>query len=397
MAGRQTDSGPTPQAVIRVAVNPDLLRWARERSGIPQASLEKRFKKLPEWEGGAAQPTLRQIEAFARAVYVPLGYLFLSEPPEEAVPIPDFRTFTAHEVTRPSPNLLDTIYMCLERQSWYRDFARMHSQPELGFVGSASTEASPETVAKEMRERLGFHLAARRECSTWTDALRLFIRQAEEAGVLVMVSGIVMSNSRRRLDPAEFRGFALVDPLAPLVFINGRDTKAAQVFTLAHELAHIWLGASALSNLGVAPRSGFRREEVWCNAVAAELLVPLAALERDLRRDEALPEALSRHARTFKVSTLVILRRLLDAGWIDRGHFDVAWEREAERLKALVQGGGGGNFYNTTLARVSHRFARALVASTLEGHTLYRDAFRMLGVRKTRTFDNLGYEVGVTG
>ncbi len=384
--------------MIRVPVNPGLLRWARARSGIAHEDLAARFKKLPEWEDGETQPTLKQVEAFARAVHLPVGYLFLTEPPEEAVPIPDFRTFAAHEVTRPSPNLLDTIYTCQERQSWYRDFVRVTRQPELDFVGSATVEASPESVAAEMRETLGFDLAARRECPTWTDALRLFIRQADEAGVLVMVSGVVMSNNRRALDPAEFRGFALSDPLAPLIFINGRDTKAAQMFTLAHELAHIWLGASALSNLGVAPGSGFRREEVWCNAAAAELLVPLAALQSDLRQDEPLPDALSRLARAFKVSTLVILRRLLDAGWIDRDCFDVAWDREVERLRALVQrGSGGGDFYRTTLARVSHRFARALVVSTLEGHTLYRDAFRMLGVKKTKTFNNLGREVGVMG
>lgn len=382
--------------MIRVTVNPQLLRWARERSGIPSDSLARRFKKLPEWEDGETQPTLKQVEAFARAVHVPVGYLFLTEPPEETIPIPDFRTLVGHEVTRPSPHLLDTIYMCQERQSWYRDFARLSGWSGLDFVGNASLEVSPDDVAEEMRERLRFEPAARRECSTWTDALRLFIRQADAAGVLVMVSGVVMSNNRRPLDPAEFRGFALSDPLAPLVFINGRDTKAAQMFTLAHELAHIWLGASALSNLGVAPRSGFRREEVWCNAVAAEFLVPLDALQSDLRRNERLPEALPRLARAFKVSTLVILRRLLDAGWIERGRFDIAWEQEIKRLTRLVQG-GGGDFYNTTLARVSHRFARALVASTLEGHTLYRDAFRMLGVRKTETFDNLGREVGVLG
>ena len=381
--------------MIRAPVNPGLLRWARERSGIARGTLAARFEKLPEWEGGQTKPTLKQVEAFARAVHVPVGYLFLSEPPDEAVPIPDFRTFAVHELTRPSPNLLDTIYTCQERQSWYREFVRIAGQPELDFVGSATIRASPETVAAEMRETLGFDLAARRNCPTWTDAMRLFIRQADEAGILVMVSGVVMSNTHRRLDPAEFRGFTLSDPLAPLIFINGRDTKAAQMFTLAHELAHIWLGASALSNLGVAPRSGFRREEVWCNAVAAEFLVPLAALRSDLRRDESLPRSLSRLARTFKVSTLVILRRLLDAGWIDRDRFDVIWHQEVERLRGLVQGGsGGGDFYRTTLARVSHRFARALVVSTLEGHTLYRDAFRMLGVKKTDTFNNLGREVG---
>ena len=384
--------------MIRVPVNPELLRWARERSDLAQEDLAPKFKKLREWEDGETQPTLKQVEAFARAVHVPVGYLFLIEPPDESVPIPDFRTFAGEAVTRPSPNLLDTIYTCQERQSWYRDFIRVARQPKLDFVGTATVQASPETVAAEMRETLGFDLAARRVCPTWTEALRLFIRQADEAGVLVMVSGVVMSNNHRRLDPAEFRGFALCDPLAPLIFVNGADTKAAQMFTLAHELAHIWLGASALSNIGAAPRPGFRRDEVWCNAVAAELLVPLAALRRELLPGELLPDALSRLARSFKVSTLVILRRLLDANWLTREHFDNAWVQEIERLRTLVQGGsGGGDFYRTTLARVSRRFARALVVSTLEGQTLYRDAFRMLGVKKTETFNNLGREVGVMG
>ena len=246
-------------------------------------------------------------------MHVPVGYLFLTEPPEEPVPIPDFRTLTGQPVTRPSPNLLDTIYICQERQSWYREFARVAWQPALGFVGSVTIDSPPETVAARMREALGFDLAARRECPTWTEALRMFIRQADDAGVLVMVSGVVMSNTHRRLDSGEFRGFALSDPFAPLVFVNGADTKAAQMFTLAHELAHLWLGDSALSNIGAAPTPGFRREEVWCNAVAAELLVPLAALRNELRRDESLPHALSRLARAFKVSNLVILRRLFDA------------------------------------------------------------------------------------
>ncbi len=385
--------------MIRAPVNPNLLRWARERAGVAQADLALKFKKLPEWEDGRVRPTLNQLEAFARAVHVPFGYLFLTEPPEEAIPIPDFRTLAGHAVTRPSPNLLDTIYACQERQGWYRDFARVAGEPALGFVDSASIKESPEAVAAKIRETLGFDLAARRACPTWADALRLFIRQADEAGVLVMVSGIVMSNTGRRLDPAEFRGFALCDPLAPLIFVNGKDTKAAQMFTLAHELAHIWLGASALSNLGPAPGRGFRNEEVWCNAVAAELLVPLESLRSELGKDEPLPNALSRLARTFKVSTLVILRRLLDAGWLSRERFDAAWAQENQRLRKLAQAGGagGGNFYRTTVGRVGRRFARALVASTLEGQTLYRDAFRMLGVRNTETFNNLGREAGVMG
>ena len=374
-----------------------MLVWARERADREVDDFPATFNKLAEWESGAIQPTLKQAEAFANAVHVPVGYLFLSNPPEEAIPIPDFRTFPGQAVARPSPNLLDTIYACQQRQSWYREFARVNALPELDFVGSASLRSQVETVAADIRDRLGFDLVVRRECPTWTDARRLFIQQADNAGILVMVSGVVMSNGHRRLDPREFRGFAMSDPLAPLVFINGRDTKAAQIFTLAHELAHIWLGASALSNLGAALSAGDRREEAWCNAVAAEFLVPLADLQSELRPEEPLADSMPRLARVFKVSSLVILRRLLDAERIDRGRFDAAWQHELERLRVRGErDAGGGDFYRTTLARVGRRFAQALVVSTLEGQTLYRDSFRLLGIRKTATFNRLGLEMGLT-
>ena len=382
--------------MIRVDVNPEILRWARKRAGLNQKDLAGKFRRLEDWEAGTVQPTLKQVEAFARAVHVPAGYLFLGSPPDESVPIPDFRRVAGRNVARPSPNLLDTIYACQERQSWYRDFARISGQPELGFVNSATVAMPAATVAAELREKLDFQVAVRNECPTWSDALRRFIRRAEDIGVLVMVNGVVGNNNYRRLDASEFRGFALADPLAPLVFINGADSKAAQMFTLAHELAHIWLGSSALSNIGARPVHGSRSEEVWCNAVAAEFLVPLVALRAELSSDEQLPHTMLRLARTFKVSSLVVLRRLFDAEWIDRETFELHWQSEIERLRTLNRGsGGGGDFYRTTLARVSRRFARALVESTHEGHTLYRDAFRMVGVSKVETFNNLGREAGV--
>lgn len=381
--------------MIRVAVNPDLLRWARERADLSQEELTKKFAKLSSWETGEVQPTLKQLEAFARAVHVPVGYLFLSAPPEEAVPIPDFRTVAGQSVARPSPDLLDTIYACQERQAWYREYARRTQQPAVSFVGSAAVDAPPAVVAAEMRATLGFEASDREACATWSEALRLFIRQAEDAGVLVMVNGVVMSNTHRRLDPDEFRGFALSDPLAPLVFINGSDAKAAQMFTLAHELAHLWLGESALSDVGGGPAQHSQREEVWCNAAAAEFLAPLETLRTELRQTEDLSDAATRLAQLYKVSTLVVLRRLLDAEWLDRGTFNLAWRKELARLKNRPRGAGGGNFYKTTAVRVSRRFASALVVSTLEGQTLYRDALRMLGISKTETFNALGREVGV--
>jgi Zn-dependent peptidase ImmA (M78 family)/transcriptional regulator with XRE-family HTH domain len=382
--------------MTRASVNPALVTWARVRAGLEPYDLEHRFKKLDAWEAGEAQPTLKQLEAFARAVHVPVGYLFLPQPPEEPLPIPDFRTMEGRTVRRPSPNMLDMVYACQERQGWYREFVLANRSREVEFVGSRGLSDRPEEVAAEMTRVLSFDLEARAACRTWEEALRLFISLADQAGVLVMVSGVVLSNNNRGLDPEEFRGFALADNRAPLVFINGADSKAGQMFTLAHELAHLWLGSSAISNASAAPLSGYRREEVWCNAVAAELLVPLSALRPALERGEQLSATLQRLARRFKVSTLVILRRLLDAEWLTRPAFDTAWRSERDRLRELAaHSGSGGDFYRTTLSRVSRRFARALVESTLEGQTLYRDAFRMLGVAKTETFNNIGRELGV--
>jgi Zn-dependent peptidase ImmA (M78 family) len=383
--------------MTRAAINPELLIWARERAGKDIEDLEHRFPKITLWESGETQPTLKQVQAFATAVHVPVGYLFLPHPPVEVLPIPDFRTIDGRAVRRPSPDLLDMVYACQERQGWYKEFALTTRQPEAPFVGSAGLQDRPVAVAASMAETLGFDVEGRAACRTWEEALRLFITQADSIGVLVMVSGVVLSNNNRRLDPEEFRGFALADARAPLIFINGADSKSAQMFTLAHELAHLWLGSTAISDVSAAPGHGHRREEVWCNAVAAELLVPLAALRNDLADGETVEQAVARLTRRYKVSSLVILRRLLDAGWLDRAAFDRAWGAERARLLELAatRGTGGGDFYRTTLARVSRRFARALVESTLEGQTLYRDAFRMLGVAKTETFNHIGHEVGV--
>jgi len=377
--------------MLRVTVKPELLRWACDRSGRSVADLSGRFPKLALWETGEAKPTLKQLEDFAKATYVPIGYLFLPEPPEETIPIPDLRTIGLEEVAHPSPDLLDTLYVCQQRQAWYREFARSTGGQPLRFVGSADRGASVQKTGEAMRRALGFGLEARRQCPTSTEALRYVIDQADERGVLVMCSSVVGNNNTRKLDVEEFRGFALADAYAPLVFINGADTKAAQMFTLAHELAHIWLGESALSDVGPAtvPTPDI---EIWCNRVAAELLVPLEVIRRESPREEPL-QAIQDLARRFKVSTLVIIRRIFDAKRIDWGTFQRAYAVERARLRALPRG-SGGNFYLTQAARVGTRFARALVGSTLEGHTLYRDAFQMLGIKKEQTFREFGRNLG---
>ncbi len=371
---------------MRVPVNPDLLHWALERAGVSADALAEKFPKLNDWLGGELAPTQKQLEAFANTTHTAIGLLLLPRTPEEPLPIPDFRTLPGAQLSRPSSNLLDTIYLCQQRQAWYRDHQRLHGGEEVAFVRSASVSDKVPEVAAGIAQTIGFDLAERQQLPGWSEALRHFISQVEQAGILVMVSGVVGSNTHRPLNVKEFRGFVLADPIAPLVFINGKDSKAAQMFTLAHELAHLWLGESGVSDPQAVTQPD-QQIECWCNAVAAELLVPLEQLQPVYDPENDLHEEMQRLARRFKVSTLVLVRRLFDLGVFDEDSLWATYHEELERVKALAsQEGGGGDFYNTLSARTGKRFVRALVASTLEGQTQFTDAFRMLGIKKTKTF-----------
>ena len=378
---------------VRVDVAASLYAWAAERSGLGADELDHKFPKLQQWESGEHSPTLKQLEQFARATRTPVGYFFLPAPPDEQVPIPDLRTVGNRGVRRPSPDLLDTIYQCQQRQEWYRDYVRGIGSDPVPHVGSLSTTTPVDEAASAVTAAMSF--SVERRGSDWSKAFGYLRDQAEDNGVLVMVSGVVGSNTRRKLDPAEFRGFALSDPLAPLVFVNGADTKAAQIFTLAHELAHIWLGESALSDadLGVKATDDVER---WCNRVAAEVLVPLEALQSDFDPRADLTDELDRLARRFKASTLVVLRRVYEAGYLPWDAYRRAYSTEFGRVMKLIGAAGdGGDFYNTQPVRVSKRFARSVIVSALEGQTLYADAFQMLGLKKLATFHGMGKRLGV--
>ena len=380
---------------VRVRVEGSLLRWARERSRLSLEDLSSRFPHLPAWERGEVEPTLKQLEKFAQATHTPIGYLFLATPPEESMPIPDYRTLGDIGVTKPSADLLDTLYLCQQRQEWYRDFAQRNRQDRIPFVGCVDSGAPVVEVAKQMRDILSFDVSKRG--ITWTDALKALFERADANGILVMVNGVVGSNTHRKLDPHEFRGFVLVDDLAPVIFINGADTKAAQIFTLAHELAHVWLGESAISDADLTSTTT-NVVERWCNQVAAEFLVPIDTI-RGLSSEMVLRDGeIERLARRFKVSSLVIVRRIYDAGILGWEQYRRVYAEELDRVLKIMEDrsvGGGGNFYNTQPLRVSRRFARALIISTLEDETLHRDAFRMLGFRKVSTFHELAHRLGV--
>nr|AGC71307.1 DNA-binding protein [uncultured bacterium A1Q1_fos_515] len=325
-----------------------------------------------------------------------MGFLFLEEPPVETVPIPDFRTLGDRPVAAAgavvSADLLDVIYACERRQEWYRDNQLLEGEPPLPFVGAASTADAVDDVAGQMRQVLDWTAESRAVCRTSDAALTWLREHAEAAGVLVMISGIVGSNTHRTLDPKEFRGFALVDRYAAVVFVNGVDSKAAQVFTLAHELAHLWLGETALSDLD--PQSiRSNAVERWCNQVAAEFLVPMAEFRQRFDQRTDLRAQLRPLAEHFRVSSQVILGRIREAGALTWDEYLAELDVERQRVAAFLADRGGGNYFNTKPVQVSRRFASALIASALEGRTPYTVAFRLLDLKKAATFDRLAEDL----
>lgn len=379
--------------VVRVPVQPEMLRWALDRSGMRSDS--QRYERFLRWATGDGSPTFRQLEDFARATHAPLGYLFLSEPPVEKVPIPDFRTVGGTGIDQPSADLLDTIHAAQRRQDWYRDYANDRGFEPLSFIASVTVDAPVVEVAATIRDRLSFAVDRRSQFSNAEDALRQLIDAVERLGVLVMISGIVGGNTHRKLDPNEFRGFALSDPLAALVFVNGTDTKAAQIFTLVHEVAHLWLGESALSDAAMAATSQNDHER-WANAVAAEVLVPLQSLRSEYCGSPTEQEA-QRLARLYRVSTLVILRRFFDASFFEWDEYRSRYRAEMDQIMEALssKAGSGGDYYNTQPLRISQTFARAVIVDAMEGRTLYRDAFALLGASRRSTFEGMADKLGV--
>jgi Zn-dependent peptidase ImmA (M78 family) len=363
---------------MRITLNPQVLKWAIDRSGN-RGRLERKFPKLSEWLDGSSQPTLRQLEDFAKSAAVPFGYLLLPEPPQEHLAIPLFRTVDNQPTRLASPDLLDTVHLMRQRQEWLREYLVEQETEPLPFVKSVSLEDDPIQIASRIRDALGLSETWASKHSTWTDALRALQNKIESIGIIVVVNGVVGNNTSRKLDPADFRGFVLVDEYAPLLFVNGADGKAAQMFTLAHELAHIWLGSSAAFDLREL-RPADNRIERLCNQVAAEFLVPQEPLRRFWPAVQQNPEPIQAVARHFKVSSIVAARRLSDLKLITTSEFLAfyhSWQASSHTPKP---GDDGGDFYKTQNMRVGKRFGELVVRATKEGNLLYSEAYRLTGL-----------------
>lgn len=384
---------------LAISLQPEVLRWARERAGLEPDTLARKvgvkLARVQEWEQ-SGRISLSQADKLAHHTHTPLGFLYLPEPVDDRLPIPDLRTPGDSPLPRPSPDLLDTIETMQRRQAWLRDELIEAGCARLDFVGSVDLYATPATVADAMRDALGLKPRWAEAESSWTEALRRLRDHVEQAGVVVVFNGVVGNDTHRPLDADEFQGLALVDPYAPLIFINGADFKTAQMFTLMHELAHLWVGAGGVSNFD-ALQPFPQTVERFCNRVAAEFLIPETELRAVWDRSPAGVERYGFLARRFKVSTIVAARRALDLELINHSafvEFYRAW-RDDERHQAQRKQ-GGGSFWNNQNVRIGKRFGSAVVRAVHEGRLLYRDAYSLTGL-KGKTFDTFSRQLGING
>ena len=320
----------------------------------------------------------------AEVLYVPFGYLYLSEPPTLEMPLADFRTSEGQDALNPSPDFLDLLHDVMGKQQWFRDYREAVGLEVLPFVGRFSTKDPAESVADVIRAAVDVD-GARARAGNWEGFLRELARNAERAGIMVLRSGVVGNNNYRPLDIQEFRGFSISDYIAPLIFVNGRDYRGSQIFTLAHEMAHIWAGHGGVSN----PDYGLRSErsdsavDQFCNRVAAETLVPGEDFQsRWAPQSSKLEDNMKTLTRHYRVSAMVILRQAHDYNLIPTALYREMFGRLVERVSAGEPAGeSSGNFYYTLTARNGSAFTEAVVSSAAAGELPSREAADILGVK----------------
>mgnify|MGYP000440651354 CR=1 FL=1 len=356
-------------------INPTMLTWAVDRAGHDVDEFALTFPKLQDWLEEKKKPTFSQLQKFAKKVHVPFGYLFLQNPPVEKLPIPFFRTKNNHN--KVSINTFDTVLLLKNRQEWLREYLQENEFDKKAFVGKFNKNSDYKQVVADIRKTLNLSENWAGYFPTWEQTLEYLTDKVEEAGIIMVFNSVVENNTHRKIPVSECRGFVLSDDYAPFMFINAADAKAAQMFTIVHELAHIWTGNSAGFDFRqMQPAND--PIELLCDKVAAEFLVPEGNFLKLWDKNKGFKQL----AKIFKVSPIVIARRALDLGKISKGQFFSFYnEYLNEFAEKKEKQSGGGDFYRTTKKRVSLTYAGHINQAVKSGQLLYRDAYKLTGLK----------------
>ena len=383
---------------VNVHISKETLDWIMANTNLETLSSQVAGRLLG-WHSGEKVPTFNQIEEASKATGIPLGYFFLNTPPVEDRALLEYRTVDSLELEKPSQNLLDTIHDMEQIQEWTRNQMINDGFSKFDFVGSMRETYSLDNFVFHIREVLNLSMDWFTVCRTAADSFRFLRNKVSDAGVIVMMNGIVGNNTHRPLEIKEFRAFAIADDYAPLIFINSNDSASGKLFSLLHEFAHILIGKNSFFNDRYSTHGRINQVETICNAAAAEILVP-DKLFVDKWQEEILNcdatmviEALAKY---FRCGSTVVARKALDHQYITHKEYTQIAQRAVhlyneQRKKAKEK--SGGDYYRTAASRIDQRFFRMLAGSVAEGKTLYSDAFRLTNTNRS-TFRELTQQTG---
>lgn len=352
----------------RVKISRNIYLWAIEESQKDFSEIQNRFKKIEAWISGESNPTFRELESLANFLGVPLGYMFLEEPPRTNLIASEFRTI-GNKIPEISKDLQDTLYIMARKKDWLSEHRRAKGWEKLLLDDFSNLSKGNVHLAKKYINLDEFWYKELRD----KDSAFKYLRQKlENKGIIVMQSGVVGSNNRRRLSVKEFRGFLLYDDIAPLIFINSRDSKAGKIFTLVHEYIHFLLRED---DIFIDEDS----DETNINTITAEFLMPTSHILEQWDSDKPELEQTEELSKLFHVSELALAIKLKGLGKMSQHVVSMIRQQTERALKDRGAGKPGGDYYRTNRSRLGDSFLGAVIQGAESGDISYTYAFDLLG------------------
>lgn len=392
-------------------ITPQILTWARARCGLSHNVLATKLNvstdKLVQWESGTSKPTIKQAQSVAKHTHIPFGYLYLDKPPQLNIPIADFRTGHLKKNSQQEVNIYDFVQSLLHKKEWFEQRAlKKGSNFNSGhFQGKFSLKNDYLEVAESISEFIEIDSNIRRRnqitpSSLWSSLVDKVISK----GIWLMRTGVVGNNTHRKLNSDSSKGLALKSTFMPVIWVNSSLSDAPKIYTLIHEMAHLWIDSEGISKQQdedeIASTNGrslkeFENLEKFCDLVAAEVLVPAKNLEYLWQSQSSSLDNVENLHKNFGVSRFVIAKRAADLSIVTKSDLANLTVILRQRIKPPIQNeeqeetenSGGGNFYNTLLARNGMEFTKAVVEDAFSGDLLLNAACDLLDIKNSSTLE----------
>jgi len=287
-----------------------VFKWARESAKMTEeiaaSKVAVSIDKFKDWEHGEDYPTIKQAQTLAKAYRRPFALFFLPDVPNDFQPLQDFRKKGSNVLGTSSIFIIREIQ---QKQAWISEVNQDNNEKKVPFIGKFTIKDNPILVANDILTALNIkplNYKTNNPIIEWID-------KAESNGIFISRTSFI--HSRLKLDSNEIQGFAIADNYAPFVFINSDDWNAAQLFTLVHELAHLWIAETGISNdveLSIKNTDDANPIELFCNEVAANALMPKEFIDSLDAKAFSNAKEVFKNAKIIGVSSFSLLVRALN-------------------------------------------------------------------------------------